>query len=121
MEHESSALVRILANLLITGPGITWVACALANGVCRDGVTVLYHRLSRLLAELGYDYGDGRYLNLMKKLTRTDVLVLDDRRLNTHADAILDRLVHNAYRIVLKGKSMRKITAKGGGTLTAQS
>ena len=39
----------------------------------------------------------------------------------THADAILDRLVHNAYRIVLKGESMRKITAKGGGPLTAQS
>jgi len=33
----------------------------------------------------------------------------------THADAILDRLVHNAYRITLKGESMRKINAKGGG------
>ena len=32
----------------------------------------------------------------------------------THADAILDRLVHNAYRIALKGESMRKINAKGG-------
>ena len=29
-----------------------------------------------------------------------------------HADAILDRLVHNAYRITLKGESMRKIAAK---------
>ena len=29
----------------------------------------------------------------------------------THADAILDRLVHNAYRITLKGESLRKITA----------
>jgi len=37
----------------------------------------------------------------------------------THADAILDRLVHNAYRIVLKGESMRKMKAKGGGSLTA--
>ena len=26
----------------------------------------------------------------------------------TVADAILDRLVHNSYRIVLKGESMRK-------------
>jgi DNA replication protein DnaC len=31
---------------------------------------------------------------------------------NTLADAILDRLVHNAYRIELKGESMRKIQAK---------
>ncbi len=29
----------------------------------------------------------------------------------THADAILDRLVHNAYRITLKGESMRKANA----------
>ena len=30
---------------------------------------------------------------------------------NTLADAILDRLIHNAYRIELKGESMRKVTA----------
>ena len=28
------------------------------------------------------------------------------------ADAILDRLVHNAHRIELKGESMRRITAR---------
>jgi DNA replication protein DnaC len=30
----------------------------------------------------------------------------------TLADAILDRLVHNAHRLVLKGESMRKISAQ---------
>ena len=30
----------------------------------------------------------------------------------TMADAILDRLVHNAHRIVLKGDSLRKIYAQ---------
>ncbi|PUB79695.1 MAG: AAA family ATPase, partial [gamma proteobacterium symbiont of Ctena orbiculata] len=30
----------------------------------------------------------------------------------TLADAILDRLVHNAYKINLKGESMRKNKAK---------
>ena len=35
----------------------------------------------------------------------------------TLADAILDRVVHNAYKITLKGDSMRKRTAK----LTARS
>lgn len=30
----------------------------------------------------------------------------------TMADAILDRLVHNAYRLNLKGDSMRKTKAK---------
>lgn len=31
---------------------------------------------------------------------------------NTLADAILDRLVHNAYKINLRGESMRKNKAK---------
>jgi DNA replication protein DnaC len=30
----------------------------------------------------------------------------------TLADAILDRLVHNAHRIELRGESMRKISAR---------
>lgn len=31
----------------------------------------------------------------------------------TIADAVLDRVVHNAHRLTLKGESMRKITARG--------
>jgi DNA replication protein DnaC len=31
---------------------------------------------------------------------------------NTLADAILDRLLHNAYKMKLEGKSMRKKQAK---------
>jgi DNA replication protein DnaC len=31
---------------------------------------------------------------------------------NTVADAILDRLIHRAHRIVLKGESMRKVKSK---------
>lgn len=31
---------------------------------------------------------------------------------NTLADAILDRLMHNAHRLSLKGESMRKILGK---------
>jgi DNA replication protein DnaC len=30
----------------------------------------------------------------------------------TIADAILDRLVHNAYRLTLKGESLRKAAAR---------
>lgn len=31
---------------------------------------------------------------------------------NTLADAILDRLMHNAHRLVLKGESMRKVLGR---------
>jgi DNA replication protein DnaC len=147
--------IRKHLNLLITGPtgvGKTWISCALAHKACRSGFTAQYRRLSRLFDELSYAHADGRYPQLMKKLARTDVIVLDDwglakltapqrrdllevlddrhdRRSTlitsqlpvehwhkiigdpTLADAILDRLVHNAYRIELKGESMRKLNA----------
>jgi len=36
----------------------------------------------------------------------------------TFADAILDRLVHNAYRVELDGQSMRKTKLKTGDEIT---
>jgi DNA replication protein DnaC len=139
-------------NVLITGPtgvGKTYIACALAHQACRMGLTAYYTPISRLLQELVIMKGDGRYLQMLAKLARFDLLVLDDWGLDnpnaqqrrillellddryerkstlimsqfhpnlwhenlndpTLADAILDRLIHNAYRLVLKGESLRK-------------
>lgn len=42
-------------NLIITGPcgvGKTWLACALTQAACRNGITALYKRLPRLFSEL---------------------------------------------------------------------
>lgn len=139
-------------NLIVQGPtgvGKTWIACALAHQACRLGYTALYLRTPRLLEDLTLAHGDGRYPKLMRSLSRTDLVILDDWGLApmtpagrrdllellddrhpgrstlvtsqlpveawhehigepTLADAILDRLVHNAYRIQLQGESMRK-------------
>lgn len=139
-------------NLMITGPcgvGKTWLACALAQAACREGITVLYKRVPRLFDELELAHGDGRFPRVFRALTKTQLLILDDwgpDRLNasqrrdlmeivedrygagstlitsqlpvstwhevigepTFADAILDRLVHNAYRLELEGQSFRK-------------
>jgi DNA replication protein DnaC len=144
--------VREHHNVLITGPtgiGKTWLSCALGHQACREGYTVLYLRLPRLLQELPLAKGDGRDPKLMASLAKTALLILDDWGLAslsdenrrdvlevledrhgrsatlvtsqfpvehwhealgnpTLADAILDRLLHNAYKITLRGDSMRK-------------
>jgi DNA replication protein DnaC len=48
-------------GLLITGPtgvGKSWIACALGHKACRDGKSVLYHRIPRLLEALALARGD---------------------------------------------------------------
>jgi len=139
-------------NVLLTGStgcGKTWLACALGMQACRQGLSVRYLRSARLFADLSIAHGDGRYLRLIKQLSKVDLLILDDWGLEkldlvqrndlleimedrhgckstliagqipvnqwhkaigdaTLADAILDRLVHNAHKINLKGESMRK-------------
>ena len=67
-------------NLMITGPcgvGKTWLACALAQAACRDGITVLYKRMPRLFDELELAHGDGRFPRLFKALTKTQLLILE--------------------------------------------
>ena len=135
-----------------TGTGKSWLACALGDKACRENLSVLYQRCTRLFAALALARGDGRYARLMRQLARVDLLILDDwgpepltaeqrrdlleiveDRYNarsliitsqvpvdhwyeivgnpTLADAILDRVVHNAHRIDLKGESRRKPAA----------
>jgi DNA replication protein DnaC len=148
--------IRQHHNVLITGPsgiGKSWIACALGNQAARDGVSVLYKRLSRLLDELAVARLHGRQARALKTLARTRLLILDDWAMvkltadqrrdlmeviddrhgrastivatqiplerwhdqigdPTYADAILDRLVHHAYRFELKGESMRRTAAR---------
>ena len=139
-------------NVLITGPagvGKSWIACALGNQAARDGVSVLYKRLNRLLDDLAVARLAGRQARALTTIARTKLLILDDWAMTrltaeqrrdlmeviddrhgrastiiatqvpvdgwhemiddpTYADAILDRLVHNAYRIELRGDSRRR-------------
>ena len=62
-----------------TGTGKTWLACALGQSACRQGHTVRYVRLPRLLSdELVLARADGSYGKLMQTMAKTDLLILDD-------------------------------------------
>ena len=148
----TSEWVRQHHNLLVIGPtgiGKIWLACALAHRACRDGFFALHKRMAELFRELAMARADGSIGQLLVKLSRIDVLVLDDfamaplkdserrdfleicddryQRRSTiltsqmpvahwHeqigdpsiADSIMDRLVHNAYRIELSGESIAR-------------
>src|ERR1700726_2286687 len=68
-------------NLLITGAtgsGKTWLACALAQQACRQGVSVLYWRVPRLIEELRVAHGDGSYIKFLKSTAKSSLIVLDD-------------------------------------------
>ena len=90
-----------------------------------------YHKLLRQLAKVQLLIIDDWGLEALKPAQRNDLMeIMDDRHGhtstamisqlptnqwyasigdNTLADAILDRLMHNAHRLQLKGESMRKI------------
>ena len=103
--------VRRGQNVLITGPtgsGKTWLACALAQHACREGLSALYWRVTRLFEELRVAHGDGSYMRLLKRIEKASILVLDDWGLTAlgaqdRADLleILDDRVHARSTILI--------------------
>ena len=120
---------------------------------CRDGYSALYTRAQSLFRDLAIARADGSLRDLLARLARIDVLVIDDWAMAplaeperrdfweicedryqvrstiltsqlpvahwheqigdpTLADGILDRLVHHAHRIEMRGDFMRKNRAK---------
>ena len=149
---QESAWAAKHENVFVLGPtgvGKSFVASALAQKACRDGYSALYTRAQSLFRDLAMARADGSLRNLLVRLARIDVLVIDDWAMAplseperrdfweicedryqvrstiltsqlpvsrwheqigdpTLADGILDRLVHNAHRIEMRGDSMRK-------------
>jgi DNA replication protein DnaC len=80
-ELASCRWVHEHQNVLITGPtgvGKTYLACALAQQLCRSGGRAAYRRALRLSQELTLARADGSYSQLLARLAKTDLLVIDD-------------------------------------------
>ncbi|MCX6000748.1 MAG: IS21-like element helper ATPase IstB [Chloroflexi bacterium] len=151
LELANPQWVAAHRNVLISGPtgiGKSFIACALGNTAARSGYTVLYMRAPRLFETLQQARGDGSHLKALARLSRVQLLIIDDFLLTpladweqrdlleviedryqlgatviasqcpmgdwhpaigdpTLADAICDRLLHNAYKLELRGDSMR--------------
>jgi len=148
----TSEWIRYGHNCIITGPtgvGKSYIGCALGQKACRDGYKVLYCYSPKLFREFLLAQSDGSFNAYMRKLSKFDLLIVDDWGLEqarknqyrdflelleerygkgatlitsqypinswhdnicdpTVADAILDRITHNSYKIEMKGGSMRK-------------
>jgi len=144
--------IRSHQNIIVTGPtgiGKTYLSEAFVNKACREGLNAVRYRSTMLFEEMKIAYGDGSYFKLLGKLSKFDLIAIDDWAVEpldeeerrhflelmedrhglkstfitsqypvskwhdrigepTIADAILDRIVHNAHKIPLKGESMRK-------------
>lgn len=77
----SCDFIRHHQNLLITGPtgcGKSWLACAIGQQACRQGISVRYIRVAKLLEELRISHADGTYIRLLAQLAKHELLILDD-------------------------------------------
>src|SRR5258708_20339609 len=61
-----------------TGVGKSYVAPALAQKACRDGDRVYYTRAAALFRDLHLARADGSLRQLLRRMNRIDVLVVDD-------------------------------------------
>jgi len=73
--------IRQHNNCLITGKtgvGKSFLACAIANKICRDGANVIYSRVPRLFSDLATAKADGSYRRRLLAIARADLVILDD-------------------------------------------
>jgi len=76
-----SVWVRERQNVFLLGPtgiGKTWLARAFGHKACRDGYTAYFTKATELFRDLGMARADGSLRKLLYRLSRVDVLIVDD-------------------------------------------
>jgi len=87
---QDSCWVKNHEHIFVLGPtgvGKSYVASALAQKACRDGYSVFYTRATGLFRDLNLARADGSLRQLLKRLNRIDVLVIDDWAMAPMAEA----------------------------------
>lgn len=73
--------VRQHRNVIFTGPagvGKSYLACALGHQACQMAMTTQYYRVARLIETLRLSHADGSYSRLLDRLSKVQLLILDD-------------------------------------------
>lgn len=68
-------------NILITGAtgvGKSYIASALGNQACLKGYKTLYCNMQKLFSSLRISQADGSYLKELDRISKQDLLILDD-------------------------------------------
>lgn len=68
-------------SLVITGPtgtGKSWLACALANQACREGLSCHFVRVPILMENLTAARATTTFVQRLQQLSKFDLLILDD-------------------------------------------
>jgi DNA replication protein DnaC len=81
LELSRNNWIQNKINILITGStgcGKTYISCALVQSACVSGYSSKYYRVPRLWEELKISRANGTYTQLLSKISKLDLLVLDD-------------------------------------------
>ena len=80
-ELSTCNYVRNGMTIIVTGPagtGKSYLACALGERACRNGIKVLYYTMNMLVENLKLVHLEGRETNFFRKLSAHDLLIIDD-------------------------------------------
>jgi DNA replication protein DnaC len=68
-------------DILITGPtgvGKSYIGSALGHLACDQGKRVIYHQTGRFMGNLKESKREGRYVKMLAKIEKADLLILED-------------------------------------------
>jgi len=69
------------STVLVTGPtgaGKSFLACAFGHEACLRGISTRYYGAAKLFPQLRMARGDGSYFDMIRRFSKTTLLIIDD-------------------------------------------
>ena len=104
----NGSYIRDAGSILITGAtgcGKSFIASALGDRACRQGYSVIYFGMQKLLSKLKIVRIEGVAVRFFEKLAKTDLLIIDDFGIGT-----MDREQQPDFLEIIEDRHARKST-----------